>query len=310
MKETNVNSERIDRKKLVFILNPRAGTMQANKYMVDILQTFSDAGFITSVLITAKSGDAREFAVRYANGCDVMACAGGDGTFNEMIDGVISSGAKCRIGYIPAGSTNDFGASIGLSKNIIEAANSIANGEAITLDVGSFNGRFFSYVASFGAFTSTAYSVPQNLKNILGHTAYVMQGIKDIVNIKSHHVKVITDEGMASERVIEENLIFGAVCNSTSVGGMIKLDSFKVDMNDGLMEILLIKSPRNLLDLNSIARSILANDLDTKDIAFYSAKTVRFEMSEAIPWTLDGEYEPGASVINIDTVCDAIDILV
>ena len=283
--------ETIDRKKLLFILNPRAGTMQASKNLSDILQIFSDAGCLSSVLVTTKSGDAREFAHLYANGS-------------------ISSGAKCKVGYIPAGSTNDFGASIGLSKNIIEAAKAIANDESITLDVGSFNGRYFSYVASFGAFTSTSYSVPQNLKNILGHTAYVLQGIKDIVNIKSQHVKVITDEGLPTERVIEEDLVFGAVCNATSVGGVLKLDSFRVDMNDGLMEVLLIKSPKNLLDVNSIARSLLANDLDTKDIAFYSAKTVRFEMSSDIPWTLDGEYKEGESDIKIETVCDAVNILV
>ena len=296
MEELNI-IETIDRKKLLFILNPRAGTMQASKNLSDILQIFSDSGCLTSVLVTTKSGDAREFAHRYANDYDVVACAGGDGTYNEMIDGVISSGAKCKVGYIPAGSTNDFGSSIGLSKNIIEAA-------------GSFNGRYFSYVASFGAFTSTSYSVPQNLKNILGHTAYVLQGIKDIVNIKSQHVKVITDEGLPTERVIEEDLVFGAVCNATSVGGVLKLDSFRVDMNDGLMEVLLIKSPKNLLDVNSIARSLLANDLDTKDIAFYSAKTVRFEMSSDVPWTLDGEYKEGESDIKIETVRDAVNILV
>lgn len=309
MEELNI-IETIDRKKLLFILNPRAGTMQASKNLSDILQIFSDAGCLTSVLVTTKSGDAREFAHRYANEYDVVACAGGDGTYNEMIDGVISSGAKCKVGYIPAGSTNDFGSSIGLSKNIIKAAKAIANDESITLDVGSFNGRYFSYVASFGAFTSTSYSVPQNLKNILGHTAYVLQGIKDIVNIKSQHVKVITDEGLPTERVIEEDLVFGAVCNATSVGGVLKLDSFRVDMNDGLMEVLLIKSPKNLLDVNSIARSLLANDLDTKDIAFYSAKTVRFEMSSDVPWTLDGEYKEGESDIKIETVVDAVNILV
>lgn len=138
----------------------------------------------------------------------------------------------------------------------------------------------------------------------------MLQGIKDIVNIKSQHVKVITDEGLPTERVIEEDLVFGAVCNATSVGGVLKLDSFRVDMNDGLMEVLLIKSPKNLLDVNSIARSLLANDLDTKDIAFYSAKTVQFEMSSDVPWTLDGEYKEGESDIKIETVRDAVNILV
>ena len=119
----------------------------------------------------------------------------------------------------------------------------------------------------------------------------MLQGIKDIVSIKSQHVKVITDEGLPTERVIEDDLVFGAVCNATSVGGVLKLDSFRVDMN-------------------SIAMSLLSNSLDTKDIAFYSAKTVRFEMSPDVPWTLDGEYKEGESDIKIETVCDAVNILV
>lgn len=303
-------NEIIKRKKLLFILNPRAGTMQANKYMYEILQIFSDAGYITNVLITSKSGDAREFAKEYANENHIVACAGGDGTLNEVIDGVIYSNAKCIIGYIPAGSTNDFGASIGLSKHVVDAAKAIAYGEPMMLDVGSFNGRYFSYVASFGAFTSTSYSVPQNLKNIMGHTAYVLQGIKDIVNIKPTHCKIYADEGTEAEKVIEGDYIFGAVCNSTSVGGIIKLDSFGVDMNDGLMEAFLIHSPKTILDINSLVRALLSNSLDSADIEFFSAKKVRFEMSKDIPWTLDGEYEEGYDSIEIDTIEDAIEIMV
>lgn len=303
-------NETINRKKLLFILNPRAGTMQANKYMSEILQIFSEAGYITSVLITEKSGDAREFAKQYAGECDIVACAGGDGTLNEVIDGVIYSKSKCRIGYIPAGSTNDFGASLGLSKHVVEAARAVVEGKPTMLDVGSFNGRYFSYVASFGAFTSTSYSVPQNLKNIMGHTAYVLQGIKDIVNIKPTYCRLIADEGTKNEKIMEGDYIFGAICNSTSVGGIIKLDSFGVDMNDGLMEVFLVHSPKNILELNSLVRALLSNSLDSEDIEFFSAKKVKFEMSKDVPWTLDGEYEEGYDCIEIDTIEDAIEIMV
>ena len=178
------------RDRILFIMNPKSGTMQAFRYLAGMLQMYSDAGFYTSVLMTRASGDAREFAIQYASEVETIVVSGGDGTLNEVIDGVITAETPVRIGYIPSGSTNDFASSVGLPKSIMDAAEVVLTGKPQTFDVGSFNGRYFSYVASFGAFTSTSYSVPQNLKNIMGHTAYVLQGIRDIVNIKKIHAKI------------------------------------------------------------------------------------------------------------------------
>lgn len=296
--------------RILFIMNPKSGTMQTARYLSDILQLYSNAGYLTTVMMTQKSGDARDFAIDHSVEADIVIVAGGDGTLNEVIDGVVTSGSETRIGYIPSGSTNDFASSVGLPKSIMESADRVLSGKATTFDIGSFNGRYFSYVASFGAFTSTSYSVPQNLKNIMGHTAYVLQGIRDIVNIKKIHAKVTTDEGTPNEEVHEGEYIFGAICNSTSVGGILKLDTFDVDMNDGMMEVLLIEAPSSLLEVNEMVRALLGNSLEAPNIKFFSARDIKVEIAEGTHWTLDGEYEQGAENIEIHTLQSAIELIV
>ena len=296
--------------RILLIMNPKSGTMQAARYLKDIIQLYSDAGCLTIVLMTQKSGDAREFAIRYSAEVDVVVVSGGDGTLNEVIDGIIAAGTNTKIGYIPSGSTNDFASSVGLPKGIMDAAQVVLTGTPTAFDIGSFNGRYFSYVASFGAFTSTSYSVPQNLKNIMGHTAYVLQGIRDIVNIKKIWARITTDEGTPNEEVHEGYYIFGAVCNSTSVGGLLKLDNFDVDMNDGMMEVLLIESPASLLEVNEMGMALLSGSLDAPNIKFFSARNIKVEIQEDTHWTLDGEYEEGAENIQIDTLRSAVTLIV
>lgn len=299
----------MERKKVLFIMNPRSGTMQAGKMLSDIVQKFSNSGYMTSVLMTTARGDATKFAENYASNYDMLVVSGGDGTFNEAMDGVMNAGIDIPIGYIPSGSTNDFANGLGLPKTILEAADRVTNGKIKTLDIGDFNGRHFSYVASFGAFTSTTYTVPQNLKNILGHTAYILSGIKDVVNIHPIHAKVVADRGSESERIVEGNFLFGAICNSTSVGGIIHLNENDVDMNDGKMEILLIKMPKDILEMNSIIGSMMINVLDTKQIEFFSAKNIEVDIDKDTHWTLDGEYEEGAEHVEIKTLESAIKII-
>lgn len=299
----------MNRKKVLFIMNPKSGTMQASKLLSDIVQKFSDAGYMTSVLMTTARGDATKFAETYAKNFDLLVVSGGDGTFNEAMDGLMNVGLDMPIGYIPSGSTNDFANGLGLPKTIIEAAERVTTGKVATLDIGEFNGRHFSYVASFGAFTSTTYTVPQNLKNILGHTAYILSGIKDIVNIHPIHAKITSDKGTPKEKTVEGDYLFGAVCNSTSVGGIIHLNEDAVDMNDGKMEVLLIKMPKDLIQMNAILGSMMINDLDTKYIDFFSAKNLEIEIEEGTHWTLDGEYEEGAKNVEIKTLESAIKII-
>ena len=205
--------------------------------MAEIVERFSGTGYLTQVLMTTGKGDARDFAAEYGGTVDTVVVSGGDGTLNEVIDGLISSGLRTPIGYIPAGSTNDFANSVGLPKSIPACVERIINGTARPIDIGSFNGRYFSYVASFGAFTSTTYSVPQNIKNILGHSAYVMAGVKELAHIKSIHARITLEKGTPDEEIHEGDYVLGGVCNSKSIGGIVNLQKLDVDMSDGLIII-------------------------------------------------------------------------
>ena len=298
-----------DRKKLLFIMNPKAGLMQAPKYLAEIIESFSGAGYLTQVLMTRGMGDARDFAAEYGGTVDTVVVSGGDGTLNGVIDGLISAGLKTPIGYIPAGSTNDFANSIGLPKSIPACVERIINGTIQPIDIGSFNGRYFSYVASFGAFTSTTYSVPQNIKNILGHSAYVMAGIKELAHIKSIHARITLEKGTPDEEIHEGDYILGGVCNSRSIGGIVNLEKLDVDMNDGLMEVLLIRMPKDLIELSDTTASILGGTFKSHQIEKYSAKNITFEIEEDTHWTLDGEYEKGNRVCEIKTLESAISLI-
>lgn len=298
-----------NRKKILLIMNPKSGMMLAPKYLSEIVERFSKAGFLTQILMTQARGDARDFAIQYGGEVDIVAVSGGDGTLNEVIDGMISAGHRTSLGYIPSGSTNDFANSIGLTGSIFDCVDTIIEGKASPLDIGCFNGRYFSYIASFGAFTSTSYSVPQNVKNMLGHTAYILGGIKDILTIKPVHARILTDRGTPDEHFCEGDFIFGAVCNSRSVAGILKLDKQDVDMSDGLVEVLLVRMPHDLIKLNEIAVNMLNGTLHSDQIDFFSAKNIEVDIEPGTHWTLDGEYEEGQDHCEVSTVPEAISLI-
>lgn len=292
-------------KKALIVLNPCAGTRQANKNFVEILQVFNEADYDTTVAVTQKSGDGTSIVIDRGANYDLIVAIGGDGTFNEVMDGVLRANLDVKIGYIPAGSTNDFGSSLGLTKDVVESAKSIVNGSIHTLDVGSFNGRHFSYVASFGAFTQTSYEAPQKLKNTLGHLAYVLEGIKDIPSIKSEKMMIQTEYEQ-----FDGEYLFGAICNSTSVAGLLTLSEKIVDMTDGKFEVLLIKTPKNVIELNQIVTALATqNFTNSPMITFFSTDSLEITTSPTVSWTLDGEYQEGTANIKIQNLHGAINVL-
>ena len=286
-------------------MNPCAGTKQANKYFVDIIDIFCRAGYETVAATTEKRGDGTEFARSRAKDFDLIVCIGGDGTFNEVIAGVIESGEDVPIGYIPAGSTNDFANSLSLSKNVVQAARDIVGGVPRSLDIGCFNGRYFSYVASFGAFTRASYEAPQSIKNALGHLAYILEGNKDIPSIRPEKIRLKMEQG-----VYGGDYLFGAVSNSTSVGGILTLSDELVDMNDGMFEVLLIKSPSNILELNQILLALTKQNYQSPMISFFNSSEVEITADPSMPWTLDGEYQEGSEAITIKNLHGAIKLMV
>ena len=292
-------------KKLLLILSPCSGKKKASHALADVVNVFNRGGYDVTVYITAARGDATKVVGQRAPEFDLVVCAGGDGTFNETISGLLAGGHDTPIGYLPAGSTNDFASSLHLSKNLVEAARDIVEGTPRRLDVGRFNDRYFSYVASFGAFTRASYATSQNVKNALGHLAYILSGIKELAYIRSRRLRFTLDDG----RVLEDEYIFGAISNSTSVAGILTLSEDLVDMNDGVFELLLVRKPENLLELNDCVLALTTQDYHTPMLTFTSARSVEIEAPEDMDWTLDGEREPGSAHCRAENLHDAIRIV-
>lgn len=271
-------------KAALLIINPVSGKKMILRHVTEVVQILTEAGYAVTVMVTSKNGDAAEFAENYAADFDLVVCTGGDGTLNETLTGLARGNISMPLGYIPCGSTNDFGAAHNLSGDIIEAAKNIASGRVTAYDIGRFGEQYFSYVAAFGAFSWLSYTTDQNLKNILGRTAYVLDGIKDLSRIKPVHLK-ITADGVLHE----DDYIFGAVCNSLSVAGIIELSDKIVDMQDGVFEVLLIRNPRSLAELEAIVRGLVNQDYTCENLEFFHAVRISVDNPAGINWTLDGE---------------------
>ena len=292
-------------KSLHLIINPNAGTRQGRRFLPEMISIFNRAGYLCSVYVTEKRGDAVDFARAHAGKADLVVACGGDGTLNEVITGLQLGGHKPSLGYIPCGSTNDFASGLELPLAPLLACDSIVLGNPRPLDVGLFGSdRYFSYTASFGAFTSVSWSTSQNVKNVLGHAAYILEGIRSLADIHPIHMKVTADG-----HEYEDDYIFGAVCNSTSLGGVLKLDDSEVHMSDGLFEALLIPFPPDLLILNRILTALRTHCYDDPSLYFLRASSFVFEGAPEITWTLDGEAAEGTSRVEIKNIHNAISLI-
>lgn len=292
-------------KKMLFIMNPFSGMRRANRYLTDIISLFNRADYEVNIRMTAGPGDAARFAESYSAGVDLVVCCGGDGTLNETVSGMIRSGSTAPIGYIPAGSTNDFAASLKLSTNVMQAVQDILEGEPVSYDVGRFSDRYFSYVASFGAFTKSSYATPQNIKNALGHTAYVLEGISELSQIRPFHIRMELED-----EIVEDNFIFGCISNSTSIGGILTLDPKIVDMADGWLEVFLVRAPRNLTEISECIQALQNQRYnDCAMITFGPARKIRITAEAEMPWTLDGEKFDGQEKIEVENLHHAIRLM-
>lgn len=293
-------------KKLFLVMNPCSGKKRANKVLAEIIDVFNRADYEVTAYMTAARGDATRAAAERAADFDRIVCIGGDGTLNEVIAGLHEVGQQTPIGYIPAGSTNDFASSLGLPKDLLDAARLAATGEPRKLDIGSFNGRCFSYVASFGAFTRTSYATPQGMKNALGHVAYLLAGAKELTSIRSTHMRFVLADGTS----FEDDYIFGAISNSTSVAGLLTLSPDLVDLNDGLFELLLIRKPRSLLELSDCVLALTTQEYHTPMLTMVSTGRVEVDCPSELDWTLDGEYAAGQAHCVVENLHDAIRVIV
>jgi len=291
-------------KKLLFIMNPYAGQKKANKVLPEILMLFAEAGYEINISMTTGPGNATKLAAERGGRADLVVCCGGDGTLNETITGLLKAGLDVPVGYIPSGTTNDFASSLKLSHNPVQAAKDIIEGSPVAYDVGKFGERYFCYVASFGAFTKSSYAVPQTVKNALGHTAYILGGISELSQIRNEHIRMEIDG-----EVVEEDFLFGAICNSTSIGGILTLPPDRVDMGDGVFEVMLIRAPRNINEISECILAVQNQAFNCGMITFRPAKTVKITADPFMAWTLDGEKADGYQEITVENLHHAVRIV-
>ena len=284
-------------KKLLFIVNPRAGKTKSRAPLFDAVSIYSEAGFLVSVRMTSHRGEATELAEELGADYDLVVCHGGDGTLNETVNGVMRIPREKRpaVSYLPGGSTNDFAASLNISSDPAEAARSAMRLQPRELDVGRFGERNFVYVASFGAFTKTTYTVPQDIKNVFGHFAYMLDGVKNLDTLCPYRMKITADG-----EVFDGEYLFGAISNSTSIAGLMKLSPDEVSFDDGRFELLLVPVPRTPAAMQALILALINKDYcNSEGLIFRHVRHVTAETAEDIPWTIDGEYDPGAPLVEI-----------
>ena len=292
-------------RKLLLVVNPIAGQRRANRSLAEIVRVFNEAEYRCEIYVTGASGDATNYIAAHAEQFDRVVCIGGDGTLNEAVTGVLRSGESRVIGYIPAGSTNDFAASLNLSMDVVQAARDASGLGMMDLDIGTFNERPFIYTAACGAFARVSYSVPQSAKNSLGHLAYVLEGIRDISSLRPFHLSVTTED-----RELDGDFLFCSVTNSTSVGGVLKLDTERVLFNDGRFEVLLVRNPKNPRELSDILWALSSMEVPTDLVEFFHAGHITVDADQPLEWSLDGEKQSAVTHADMHNLHEAIRLAV
>ena len=272
-------------------------------HLLDIVDIFSSHDYEVIIRATQAPKDAYEKAKEYADSVDLIVCSGGDGTLDEVVTGITEKNSNVPIGYIPAGSTNDFANSLFMPKSMVKAAQMIMEEKLYHCDIGRFNSQTFAYVAAFGLFTDVSYETDQDLKNVLGHVAYLLEGVKRLFDIKSYHMKVTSEEIQ-----VEDDFIVGMITNSRSVGGFKNLTGKNVDMNDGLFEVTLIRHPKNPLQLQEIMAALVMAEDNTDMIYSFKSKKLMIETEEEVPWTLDGEFGGDHTYVEIENRHKALNL--
>lgn len=288
-------------RRALIVINPVAGDGRSLSALPGLVKSLTENGIVCTTVTTTGRGIAAEYVKKLGKGCDMVICAGGDGTANEVISGLMAIEERMRpkFAYIPAGSTNDFAAALGLSKRLNENIATIAEGSSVPVDVGKFNDRYYAYICAFGAFTDISHSTSQTAKNLFGPLAYFAKSIETIKNINPIRVRFLING-----EVIEDDFSFCAISNSHIIGGVIKMKQELVEMNDGMFEIILIKYPKDAIALSKIITALASGEMKSEYIRFFRSSEVKLEILDEKPvdFSLDGELEKNvrsAHIVNI-----------
>lgn len=299
-------------KKVLLLVNASAGITQMAYKTYDVIETLARGGYEVTVypVLPAEGLISEDIIADSDQNFDLIACCGGDGTLHHVINGIMQTypqGSRPQIGFIPTGSTNDFAKSLGIPSEVGGAAVNLVRGVPFAYDVGSFNEQYFNYVAAFGAFTAITYSTDQNFKNVLGHAAYVLTGISRLQENVTYkcHMKIEAD-GVR----MEDDYIFGAIYNATSVGGISLRNAMNVRLDDGKFGLILIKAPENLQDVGQIVQALMDPNLDSPYVSSFDVENVKLIPDRSAAWTLDGEAGGAPETVEISVQKKALSILI
>ena len=297
------------RKRALVLINKTAGMGRAGNDTFDIVKKLAENGYEPLVypIIPGTELSSEILLSQYDGKIDMVLCSGGDGTLNHVMSAIMDMDQKPVLAYVPAGSTNDFAKGLGIPAQRSKAIDIAVLGKEYTYDVGRIGERYFNYVAAFGAFSKVSYATDQELKNVLGYAAYVISAIAELPqNIGySTHMKV------EAEGINEEgDYLFGALSNSASVGGMNLFGDSDIHQDDGKMELMLIRSPKNLAEFNAILTALATREEGNPYITFKQVRWANFYSEDEVEWTLDGEFGGAYKESRIEVINKAITIRV
>lgn len=287
------------RKRLLFVYNPYAGKSKIRGKVSDILSCFIRAGYTVEVHVTQAAAEATEVVKKRASRFQRVVCSGGDGTLNEVINGLMELPLEKRpvLGYIPAGTTNDFAHSLNLPTDMVKAAMVAVKGEPFPIDIGCMNHSYFTYVCGFGAFTEVSYETPQEMKKVLGHPAYILEGAKSLMSLKPCRMRVSWED-----QIVEDDFLFGSVSNSFSVAGMKGLWGKDIRLDDGEFEVTLVRQPQNVREWPELMAALITKGGNTSSLLQFKAKRVHFEGPDEIRWVKDGEFAGSWQEVTIENL--------
>lgn len=296
----------MEKKKILFIYNPKAGKAKIKSNLLDIIDIFTKAGYEVTAYPTQAKGDGMQAVKERRLGYyDMIACSGGDGTLDEVVTGMMQCDRRLPIGYVPAGSTNDFARSLQIPRNMIDAARNIVEGKNYGCDIGTFNDDIFVYIAAFGVFTEVSYETRQDMKNVLGHMAYLLEGMRSLSSVKAYKMKVECEELQT-----EGEFLYGMITNSLSVGGFKNITGKYVQLDDGEFEVTLIKKPSNVNELNQLATALVNRNVSNDCIYCFKTSRIKIVSEDEVAWTLDGEFGGKHREVLIENCRQAIQIKV
>ncbi|MCR4502052.1 diacylglycerol kinase [Staphylococcus warneri] len=273
------------RKRARIIYNPTSGKELFKRMLPDVLIKLEKAGYETSAYATEREGDATLEAERaLKQQYDILIVAGGDGTLNEVVNGIAEQPNRPKLGVIPMGTVNDFGRALHLPNDIMGALDVIIEGHSTKVDIGKMNSRYFINLAAGGQLTQVSYETPSKLKSIVGSFAYYIKGFEMLPQMKAVDLRIEYDD-----KVFQGEALLFLLGLTNSMAGFEKLVP-DAKLDDGYYTLIIVEKA-NLAELGHIM-TLASRGEHTKHpkVIYEKAKSINISSYTEMQLNVDGEY--------------------